>query len=338
MKAISGLFIVGFALFLNAVWQTPVVALDTNGDINGAAGHIDPLPSWTAGDHKQRILRFVQDIADKQSKNFVPESERFATFDNDGTILCEKPAFFEVIYARDRAREIQAKHPTWAKDPEVQKFLGASDDDLSGVHTNETIKVMAESSDDMSQAGLREASTKWLNTAVHPRYHVLYKKLHYAPMLELLSYLRANGFKVYLCSGGQTEFMRCYVDEEYGVDASRVLGSNLDFAYANRDGKSEIVAGAHMHVFNVGPAKPVTILEGIGRRPLIACGNSDGDLEMLTYGADRQGPSLSILVHHDDDKREYKYDVGAEKVLPLAASRNWLVVSMKDDFARIFDK
>ncbi|MBS2008787.1 MAG: haloacid dehalogenase-like hydrolase [Cyanobacteria bacterium SZAS TMP-1] len=297
----------------------------------------DPLRSWADGKAKERIVNFVKDVVDPKSKNFVPLEDRYATFDNDGTILCEKPAFFEVIYTRDRARAVQEKHPEWASDPQVQKFLKSSDDDLLDVHTSESMKIMAQAAGYSSLESLREPAMQWLDSAKHQRFKQLYKKLHYRPMLELIDYLRANGFKVYLCSGGQADFMRCYASSEYGIDSSQVIGSSLELEYSEQSGKSEIVAQPKLQVFNINGNKPVTISQHIGKRPVIACGNSDGDTQMLTYAGDRNGPSLSILIQHDDAAREYSYNRGAEKVLPIAAQKGWLVVSMKDDFLKVFD-
>jgi len=295
------------------------------------------LPSWSEGKTRDRIITFVEDVINPESKQFVPVEDRFATFDNDGTILCEKPAYFEVIYTRDRARQVQDKHPEWASDPLVQKFLKSSDDDLLDTHTSESMQIMAQTAGDNSLEELHAPEYKWLDTAVHPRFGKLFKKLHYQPMLELVKYLQDSKFKVYLCSGGQAEFMRCYAQEEYGIGSSQVMGSSLELEYTQKDGRSEIVTRPKMQLFNINGNKAISISQHIGKRPVIACGNSDGDTAMLTYAGDRQGPSLSILIHHDDGKREYAYDKGAEKVLPVAAQKGWLVVSMKDDFKKVFD-
>jgi len=297
----------------------------------------DPLRSWTDGKSKERIVSFVRDIATPGSKNYVAPADRYATFDNDGTILCEKPTYFEVIYTRDRARAVQDKHPEWAGDAAVQKFINSSDDDLHDVHTSESMKILAQVAGNSSLESLREPAVNWLDSAKHKRFQRLYKKLHYLPMLELISYLRSYEFKIYLCSGGQAEFMRCYAKPEYGIESSQVIGSSLELDYAEDSGKSEIVTKPKLQVFNINGNKAVTISQHIGKRPVIACGNSDGDTQMLTYASDRSGPSLSILIHHDDAEREYAYDKGAEKVLPIAAQKGWLVVSMKDDFKKVFD-
>jgi phosphoserine phosphatase len=332
---VCAFFVIGQSFALYAGGE--VYAASSASSISApAASKKDPLPSWSAGPHKERIISFVEAITNPQSKTFVPVTDRFATFDNDGTILCEKPSYFEVIFTRDHAREVRAKHPAWAEDVEVQKFLTASDDDLANIHTSESMKVMAETADDITESGLHEIAEKWLNTAQHPRFKCLYKSLHYKPMLELLSYLQANDFQNYICSGGQAEFMRCYIPGEYDIPVNRIIGSNLEFSYGVIEGRSVILSRAKLQMWNVGANKPITILEHIGKRPVIACGNSDGDLEMLTYAGDREGPSLSILVHHDDQAREYQYDRGAEKVLPLAEKKGWLVVSMKDDFKSVF--
>ncbi len=296
----------------------------------------DPLPSWAPGKAKDRIVSFVKDVTDSASNSFVLVADRFATFDNDGTILCEKPTFFEAIYSRDHARAVQDKHPDWANNPGVQKVLKADDDALGSVGASLTMITNAQANAGATEGEIHEDAVKWLGSAKQKRFDVPFKKMYYMPMIELLNYLKANDFKVYLCTGGQAEFVRCYCQEDYGIDPAQVIGSSMVLEYTIKDGRSVLEVQPKMQSFNVGNNKPISISQHIGRRPVIACGNSDGDLQMLTYASDRTGPSLAILIHHDDAKREYQYDSGAEKVLPAAAQKQWLIVSMKDDFKRVF--
>jgi phosphoserine phosphatase len=333
--AVTACLFLSLALGLAPFHQAATIARE-KGSTAAGVNAVDPLPSWSAGKTKERIVKFVKDITDPSAKTFVPVADRIATFDNDGTILCEKPTYSEAIYSHDRARQVQDKHPEWANNPNVQKFLNSTIDGLAEIGASVSIMTNAESNAGLTEEDMHEAATKWLDSAKHPRFDVLYKKLYYPPMIELLNYLKANDFKVYLCSGGQTYFMRCYAQEEYGIAPPEIMGSSLELEYMLKNGRSEIEAKPKIQCFNVGNNKPISISQHIGKRPVIACGNSDGDLQMLTYAGDRKGPSLSILVHHDDSKREYSYDKGAEKVLPLAADKEWLVVSMKDDFKKVF--
>ncbi len=267
----------------------------------------------------------------------MPVVDRYAVFDNDGTILCEKPTFFEAIHSRDHARAVQDKHPDWAGDSGVQKLLKADDDSLASVGASIAMMTNAQANAGSTEGEIRDEMIKWLDTAKQKRFDVLYKKLHYVPMIELLNFLKVNDFKIYLCTGGQADFVRSYSMEQYEIDPAQVIGSSMVLEYTIKDGRSVLEVLPKMGSFNVGNNKPISISQHLGRRPVIACGNSDGDLQMLTYTGDRNGASLSILIHHDDGEREYKYDSGAEKVLPVAAQKGWLVVSMKDDFKKVFD-
>lgn len=296
----------------------------------------DPLPSWTEGTVKQRLISFVKETCDPSSQFFVPAIDRYASFDNDGTILCEKPTFFESICARDRAKGMQNKHPEWTGNAGVQEFLNATDDGLASVKASVAMSTYAQTNAGLTLEQVHEESLKWLNSAKQKRFDVLYKQLYYQPMIELLNLLRANDFKIYICTGGQTEFVRCYSQDEYGVAPAQVIGSNMEMEFTSRFGRSELEYKPKFLGFNVGPNKPISISQHIGKRPILACGNSDGDLQMLAYVADSKGPNLSILIHHDDPDREYQYDSGAEKVLEAATQKGWLIVSMKSDFAKMF--
>ncbi len=294
------------------------------------------MGSWKNNKLKQSILDFVQKVTDPQSKDFVAVEDRVAVFDNDGTLCCEKPAFFQVIFARDNAVSRQSEHPEWKNDEAIKPFLTGNDDAIAGLHGSDASRLVAACQSGLSSEELPALAAKWLTDAKHKRFNRPYMQLKYQPMVELLSYLREKGFKTYLCSGAGVDFLRLYSGDSYGIPKEQVIGSSLKREYTVKDGKSIVVNCPVVHVYNVGPFKPIMIDEHIGKRPLIAVGNSDGDIEMLTYCTDRKGPSLGILVHHDDEAREYKYDSGAEKALKKASERGWTVVSIKDDFANVF--
>ncbi|MBA3857718.1 MAG: haloacid dehalogenase [Cyanobacteria bacterium PR.3.49] len=294
------------------------------------------LGSWKDNKLKQDILDFVQRVSNPKSKDFVPVEDRIAVFDNDGTLLCEKPAYFQVIFARDSAVARQKDHPEWSEDAAIKPFLTTEDSAIAGLRGKEATRLIAACQSELSAEELQPLAGQWLVDAKHKRFNRPYMQLKYEPMVELLTYLRANGFKTFICSGAGADFIRLYSNSAYGIPAEQVIGSSLKREFVVKDGKSVVVSRPVMHVYNVGPFKPIMIDEHIGKRPLIAVGNSDGDIEMLMYCTDRKGPSLGILLHHDDEVREYKYDTGAEKALQKASERGWKVVSIKDDFQNVF--
>lgn len=296
------------------------------------------LGSWRDNKLKQSILDFVKRVTDPESKDFVQAEDRVAVFDNDGTLLCEKPAYIQVIFARDSAVARQSEHPEWKSDEAIRPFLTSDDNAIAGLRGAEATKLIAATQNGMSAEELPPLASKWITDAKHKRFNRPYVQLKYQPMVELLSYLRSKGFKTYICSGAGADFIRLYSNESYGIPGDQVIGSSLKREFKQKDGRSAVVSLPVLHVYNVGPHKPIMIDEHIGKRPLIAVGNSDGDIEMLTYCTDRKGPSLGILLHHDDEQREYKYDKGAEKALQTANERGWTVVSIKDDFESVFGK
>jgi phosphoglycolate phosphatase-like HAD superfamily hydrolase len=294
------------------------------------------MSSWRDNKLKRGILDFVNKVTDPQSKDFVPAEDRVAVFDNDGTLLCEKPAFIQVIFARDSAVARQNEHPEWKNDEAIRPFLTSDDTAIAGLRGAEATKLIAATQNGMSAEELPPLASSWITDAKHKRFNRPYVELKYQPMVELLTYLRSKGFKTYICSGAGADFIRLYSNNSYGIPGEQVIGSSLKREFVRKDGRSAVVSRPVLHVYNVGPHKPIMIDEHIGKRPLIAVGNSDGDIEMLTYCTDRKGPSLGILLHHDDEVREYKYDKGAERALKAASENGWTVVSIKDDFERVF--
>jgi hypothetical protein len=306
-----------------------------------ASAQTDPLPSWNDGPSKKAIIAFVEKVTTKDGPDFVPVAERIATFDNDGTLWSEQPMYFQLAFAMDRVKALAGKHPEWK---EKQPFKGVLENDMKAVlaagERGLVEMVMA------THAGMTtdefEAKVKdWLNSARHPRFKKPYTDLVYQPMLEVLAYLRANGFKTYIVSGGGIEFMRPWTEKVYGIPPEQVVGSSIKTKYELRDGKPVLMRLPEVDFIDDKVGKPVGIGKFIGRRPVMAFGNSDGDLEMLQWTTINKGPRFGLIVHHTDKDREWAYDreshVGRlDKALDEAPKREWVVTDMKKEWKVIY--
>ena len=301
----------------------------------------DPLPSWNDGKAKQSITAFVEKVTKEGSADFVPPAERIATFDNDGCLWAEQPMYFQFFFALDRIKILAPQHPEWKdKEPFASLLKGDMKAALAGGEASLVQIVMA------THAGLtteefEKAVTDWMATAKHPKTGKPFTEMVYQPMVELLSYLRANGFKTFIVSGGGIEFMRPWTEKVYGIPPEQVIGSSGGLKYELRDGKPALVKLPEIAHNDDKEGKPVGIQRHIGRRPIAAFGNSDGDLQMLQWTAAGAGPRFCLYVHHDDAEREWAYDreshIGKlDKGLDEAAAKNWTVVSMKGDWKNIF--
>jgi hypothetical protein len=301
----------------------------------------DPLPSWNDGAVKQSILNFVAAVTREGSPDFVPPDERIATFDNDGTLWVEQPMYVQLAFALDRVKALVPLHPEWK---DTQPFKAVLEGDMktlaeSGVRGMLELAIPTHAG--MTNEEFQKIVTDWLATARHPRFKRPYTELAYQPMIELLAYLRANGFKTYIFSAGGVEFMRPWTERVYGVPPEQVVGSSIKTRFQMRDGRPELFRLPEANFINEGAGKPVGINEYIGRRPIAAFGNSDGDLEMLQWTTMSGGVRLGAIVHHTDADREYAYDRNTpfghlDKALDAAALNKWLVVDMKNDWKRIF--
>jgi len=302
----------------------------------------DPLPSWNDGAAKTRIVRFVEDVTDPASRNFVPPAERIAVFDNDGTLWTEQPMYFQLAFVFDRVKALAPRHPEWKT---TEPFKSVLDGNMAGVAASGDhglLALVGATHGNTTPEEFSKIVSDWLATARHPRFKRPYTELTFAPMKELLAYLRANGFKTFIVSGGGIEFMRVFSERVYGVPPEQVVGSYVKMKYEVRDGKPVVVRSPEIDFIDDKGGKPVGIDRFIGRRPILACGNSDGDFEMLEYTTSGPGPRLGLIVHHDDAEREYAYDrkspVGLlERGLDEAPKRSWAVVSMKDDWRKVYD-
>jgi 2'-5' RNA ligase/phosphoserine phosphatase len=301
----------------------------------------EPLASWNEGPAKQSIVDFIKRVTTQGSPDFVPVPERIAVFDNDGTLWCEQPVPFQLFFALDRVRELAPEHSEW-KDKQPYKAVLENDmKTLATADMSSLVELMMVTHAGMTSAEFDKMVRDWLATAQHPKYHKPFTEVVYQPMLELLNYLRANNFKTYIVSGGGIEFMRTFSEKAYGIPPEQVIGSSIITTYEVRDGKPVLVREAKLDFNDDKAGKPVSINKFIGRRPIAAFGNSDGDFEMLEWTTGGPGPRFGLLVHHDDSIREYAYDRQAglaklDRGLDEGPKRGWTIVSMKTDWNRIF--
>jgi phosphoglycolate phosphatase-like HAD superfamily hydrolase len=300
----------------------------------------DPLPSWNEGPAREAILDFVARVTEPGSPEFVPEAERIATFDNDGCLWSERPVYFQLLFAIDRVRELAPEHPEWQ---EQQPFKGVLEGDLEAVAASGEhglLELVMASHAGMTTEEFEGIVREWLATARHPSLDRPFTELVYQPMLELLDYLRANGFKTFVVSGGGIEFMRPWVEEVYGIPPEQVVGSSIKVEYTDSP-EPALVRLPEIDFIDDKAGKPVGIHKFIGRRPILAFGNSDGDFQMLEWVTTGEGPRLGVLIHHTDAEREWAYDrdshVGRlDRGLAEASERGWLVVDMKADWLEIY--
>jgi phosphoserine phosphatase len=301
----------------------------------------DVLPSWNQGPAKQSIIDFVNRVTQVGSKDFVAPEERIATFDNDGTLWSEQPAYFQLFFALDRVKALSPRHPEWKT---TQPFKAALEGDLKTVFSggeHALIELVMASHAGNTTEEFEQIVTKWIDTAKHPRFKRPYTDCVFQPMLELLSYLRANGFKTWIVSGGGIEFMRPWVENVYGIPPEQVIGSSIKTRFEIRNGKPVLARLPEMDFIDDKAEKPVGIHKFIGRRPIAAFGNSDGDLQMLQWTAAGSGERFCLYVHHTDAEREWAYDrtssIGRlDKGLDEAKAKGWTIVDMKKDWKRIF--
>jgi len=300
----------------------------------------DALPSWRNGTAKQTITKFVGDVTREGSPSFVAPAERIAVFDNDGTLWSEQPLYFQFLFMLDQVKAAAPGHPEWKSNPAF-KALVTKDYPALASHEKELLQLVAVANSGMTVDEYDKTIRDWLATAQHPKFKRPYTDLVYQPQLELLAYLRANGFKTFIVSGGTIEFMRPWAEKVYGIPPEQVIGSSQVVRYELRDGQPTLIRLPKIDFVDDGPGKPVGIYRNIGRKPILAFGNSDGDLQMLQYTASSSGPHLALLVHHDDAAREFAYDrqskVGKlDKAWDEAVADGWTVVSMKDDWQTIY--
>lgn len=306
-----------------------------------ADGEPDPLPSWKTGPVKAGIMNFVNVVTDASGPGYVPPAERIATFDNDGTLWSERPVYFQLLFAIDRIKALAPQHPEWKTEQPFRAVLDNDMDALAAAGEKGLLQLIMASHAGMTTSEFSQIVTDWLASAQHPRFKRPYTELVYQPMLELLDYLRANGFKTFIVSGGGIEFMRPWVEGVYGIPPEQVVGSSIKTQFEMRDGVPVLVRLPEINFIDDKAGKPVGINEYIGRRPIAAFGNSDGDLQMLQWTAAGDGPRFMLIVHHTDAEREWAYDrdthVGRLDQALLEATKNgWTVVDMQRDWKSIY--
>jgi phosphoserine phosphatase len=292
----------------------------------------DPLPSWNEGNSKRAIIEFVRKATTEGTRDYVPPATRIATFDNDGTLWSEKPTYFQLNFALDRVKELAPQHPEWKTQ---EPFASLLKGDLSAAMAGSEqalLQIVLATHAGMTTTEFEAIVKQWIATARHPVTGRPYTSMVYQPMLELLAYLRANGFKTFIVSGGGIEFMRPWVEAVYGVPPDQVVGSSIRTEFRMTDEGPVLVRLPEVDFIDDKAGKPVGINAHIGQRPVAAFGNSDGDLQMLQWVTAGPGTRFGLVVHHTDAAREYAYDHGAEKVLAEAAKQGWTVVDIKRDW------
>lgn len=299
------------------------------------------LSAWNDSRSQQEIVAFVEDVTDPGSENFVPQNERIAVFDNDGCLWVERPVYFQILFAMNRVHELAAEHPEWRTTQPFQAVLEGDMETLAASGMEGVAQIVAATHAGMTTDEFAATARDWLTTAHHPDTGRPYTEMVYEPMLQVLDYLRANGFKTYIVSGGGVEFLRVFAEEIYGIPPEQVIGTRIKTEFEMTADGPVIRRLAEIDFVDDKAGKPVAINAIIGRRPIAAFGNSDGDLQMLQWTAAGDGARLCVLVHHTDAEREYAYDrdshVGRlDAALDEASERGWTVVDMRRDWNQVY--
>ncbi len=313
-------------------------------DTEASTNHIaDPLPSWNQSRSRQEIELFVKAVTRPGALTFLPPAHRIAVFDNDGTLWCEQPIYFQLLFTIDRVKALAPQHPEWKEQMPYSALLAGDYDRLHSMKQQELLDVIMTTHAGMTTEEFDKIVRAWIATAKHPKTGKLLTKMVYQPMLEMLAYLRANGFKTYIVSGGGVEFMRPWTEAVYGIPPEQVIGSSIRTVYESRGGKPVLIRKAELDFIDDKEGKPIAIHKHIGRPPEMAFGNSDGDYQMLEWTTRDCSfrARLGILIHHTDAAREFAYDrmshIGKlEAALDEAPKRGWVVVDMKNDWKTIF--
>ena len=319
----------------------PAASSSASAPASAPAAQADPLPSWNDGATKKAIVDFVSRVTRQGGPDFVQPSERIATFDNDGTLWSEQPIYFQLAFALDRVKALAPKHQDWKQ---KQPFKGILDGDMKAVVAageKGLLEVIAATHAGSTTEEFEKLVTEWIATARHPKLNRPYTDLVFQPMLELLAFLRANGFKTFIVSGGGVEFMRPWTERVYGIPPEQVVGSRAKVLYQVKDGRPELLRLAAIDHIDDKAGKPVGIHQVIGRRPIAAFGNSDGDFEMLEWTTSGSGPRFGLIVHHTDAAREWAYDRDSHigtlaRALDEAPKRGWILADMKQDWKVIY--
>lgn len=308
---------------------------------DAAQAQTEPLPSWNDGPTKTSIIEFVTRVTTQGAPDYVAPAERIAVFDNDGTLWSEQPMYVQLAFVLDRVKALAPQNPGWKTKQPFKAVLDGDMRVLAASGEQGLMQLIAVTHAGMTADEFTKIVSNWLSTARHPRFKRPYTELVYQPMLELLAYLRANGFKTYIASGGGIEFMRPWTERVYGIPPEQVLGSSIKMQFEMRDGRPILFRLPQINFIDDKVGKPVGINQQIGRRPIAAFGNSDGDLEMLQWTTMSGGVRFGLIVHHTDAEREFAYDRQAhfgklDKALDAAGVNKWTVVDMKKDWKKVF--
>ena len=327
--------------FYSAVSTLAAVLLTLGMLSTVAVGDQDPLPSWNEGTAKQSIIDFVTRVTQSGSPDFVVPEQRIATFDNDGTLWSEQPMYFQLFFAIDRVKALAPQNPAWKTQQPFKAVLENDMQALAASGEKGLLELVMATHAGMTTTEFEQTVKDWLAAAKHPRFKRPFTDLVYQPMLEVLAYLRANGFKTYIVSGGGIEFMRPWTEGVYGIPPEQVVGSSIKTKFEIRNGKPVLVRLPEINFIDDKAGKPVGNNQHIGRRPIAAFGNSDGDLQMLQWTAAGKGTRFMLIVHHTDAEREWAYDrkskIGhLDKALDEALTNGWTVVDMKQDWKIIY--
>ena len=317
-----------------------VLALTVGLVFSGCVKAADPLPSWAKGPAKSAIVDFVEAVTQEGGKDYVPPAERIATFDNDGTLWVEYPMYTQFLFAVEGVKKLAPKHPEWKTTQPFKAVLEGDMETVGASGMKGLLEIVLATHSGMTDTEFSQEALEWLTTTQHPKFHRPYVECVYQPQLELLAYLRAKGFKTFIVSGGGVAFMRPVTEQVYGIPPEQVVGSRIVTEFQIKDGKSDLVRMPKIGFINDKATKPVGIHEHIGRRPILAFGNSDSDIQMIEYTTTSQGRRLGLFVHHTDGDREFAYDrkshVGTlDKALDQADAKGWIIVDMKNDWKSI---
>ncbi len=334
----------GIRVTRRAVWALAAALLSACAQLAPVA---DPLPSWNEGPAKNAIVQFVRKTADPASPQFVPAAQRVATFDQDGTLWVEQPMYAQVAFALDRVKDVVKAQPALASEEPFKTVISGDRAAMARFTEGDLVKIVAASQSGLTIESFHEVVRIWAATAKHPKYQRPYTELVYAPMVEAMKYLRGNGYRTYIVTGGGQEFVRAFAEAVYGVPPEQVMGTMFKVEYALRDGKPTLANAPALHFVDDKEGKPVGINMMIGRRPQAAFGNSDGDRQMLEWTTGGPGARLGMLVLHDDAKREFAYGPAAglpathvgsftQALHDAAKAEGWTVISIKNDWKRVF--
>jgi hypothetical protein len=309
--------------------------------VSATVARAEPLPSWNDTANREAIVTFVAAVTDPMSPDYVPVAERIAVFDNDGTLWVEKPSYSQLFFVLDRVKALASDHPEWESTQPFKAALEGDMDALAAAGERGLLELVMATHAGNTTDEFASVVRHWIATARHPRFDRPFTDLVYQPMLELLVYLRANGFQTWIVSGGGIEFMRPWALDVYGVPPEQVIGSSIKTRFELRDGEPVLVRLPEMNFFDDKEGKPVAINQHIGRRPIAAFGNSDGDLQMLQWTTAGEGRRLGVIIRHTDAEREWAYDreshIGRlDQALDEAARQGWVVVDMKHDWGRVY--